>query len=190
MSNDEEHRLSVSTTVFHTDIYTATDDGEVEHLRASSDEPWDANRDVSCSCGEEFDTEDEGKAHLKEQAQRVTTEQIRAISRAVDASLYGFTFYGIEGPSYSLLWSHDTLDLTIYATPGYEGADGIRYQVNNSTGTIYDAGVIPVDNVAHITPDKYQDIMETWIKDTWVADTADADDTATQDNEQGQGQDG
>jgi len=84
------HKLSITAPAYTTEEYVATPDG-VEHIHSSGDQPWDTEKTIECTCGETFETEADGKAHIKEKATGVTADQYRAIANeAKGTTLYGF----------------------------------------------------------------------------------------------------
>jgi len=142
----------------------------VEHIHSSGDQPWDTEKTIECTCGETFETEADGKAHIKEKATGVTADQYRAIANeAKGTTLYGFKCLGLDPHTYTIRWCHETLDLTVFAKPDHGDTNGIVVQVMTEADAIeITTDTIPVTDVTDLTPQEYIDAVDEWLLDNLV----------------------
>jgi hypothetical protein len=128
------HRIIEETPVTAITTYIATSEGEItEH-----DEEATPDRDHAtyrCTCGDSFDTYDEAIDHIETKAHGITRDQLTEIStEAKGTTYYGFECLGLTAHTNCIQWRHETLDIIVYATPGFRDSNAIDISVRARCG--------------------------------------------------------
>jgi len=170
-SSTYDHEIIEEAPVTSTTVYTATSDGTI-HEDDHDTTPDHDHATYRCRCGDSFDTRDEAIDHIETKAHGITTERLKAISReAKGTTFYGFTCCGRTAHTDCILWGHETLDLVVYATPGFRDSNAIDVAVRTRYGAeevLNDT--VPVDDVTELTPDQYKTIVDQWLLENLVSE--------------------
>jgi len=170
------HRIIEETPVTAITTYIATSEAEItEH-----DEEATPDRDQAtyrCTCGDSFATYDEAIDHIEAKAHGITRDRLAEISReAKGTTFYGFECLGLTAHTDCIMWRHETLDIIVYATPGFRDSNAIDIGVRARCGAeevINDD--VPVDDITELTPDQYTTIVDQWLLENLVNDTTGGD---------------
>jgi hypothetical protein len=163
------HEILEEAPVTSTTTYTATSDGSIkEHSEEATPDPDQAT--YRCTCGDSFDTRDEAIDHIETKAEGITTDHLNEIStEAKGTTYYGFECLGLTAHTNCIMWRHETLDIIVYATPGFRDSNAIDIGVRARCGAeevINDH--VPVDDVTELTPDQYTTIVDQWLLENLV----------------------
>jgi len=166
----EDHELTghLPTEVIKT--FEIGDDGEIEEeIESESHRPEHTTGDhVKCSCGKEWDgmkAEEEAKKHL-----RRATASKRIQKRYGGTEYWGWKLhYDVQAGT--LYWSYtetEGLPLSFYATPFYEGEDGIVIHMHNLGGEELLCKRLAEDYGPREVVEDYVEIMKRYIDNNWM----------------------
>ena len=155
--------------------YKIGENGEIEEeIEAESHRPEHTTRDhVKCSCGEDWEgvkAEEKAENHLR-----------RATAPKQIQEKYGGTEYRGWRLHYdvragTLYWSYtetEGLPLSFYATPFYEGADGIAVQMQNLGGEELLCKTLAEGYRPSEIVENYLQIMKRYIDNNWMPEKSD-----------------
>jgi len=171
------HEIIEKAPVTSTTTYTATSDGDIREDDHDTT-PDHENASYRCRCGDSFDTRDEAIDHIETKAQGITRDRLTEISReAKGTTFYGSECLGLTAHTDCIMWRHETLDIIVYATPGFRDSNAIDIGVRARCGAeevINDD--VPVDDITELTPDQYTTIVDQWLLENLVnASVSDTD---------------
>lgn len=166
-----KHELNGAFPTEVTKTITLSEDGEMEEsVTGENHRPGHlSGNQVECSCGEEWEgasAEEKAKKHLKKE-----NASDLLYDRYKDAEHRGWTLH-MDGHARSLYWMHEDLGipLSIYATPFWEGQDGITVHVHNVGGEELVTRNIAEDKEPGEIIEKYVEIVTGYIDRNWMGE--------------------
>ena len=125
---------------------------------------------ISCSCGKDWEgveAEEKAKEHLK----RATA--VNQIKERYEGTEYrGWKLY-YDNQARTLYWSYEESDgvpLSIYATPFYEGEEGIAVQCHNVGGEELVVKNLAAGYRTEEIVEEYVDIVTSYIDRNWMTE--------------------